>query len=194
MVISRNIPTIGNNGIGSARLGIRQSRAPQAAISTGRVNQSNPETSHTGPQTGNVFVRKTEIAGHLQKPQDNINPYGVKMEWHIESMENARELAKAEAERLRKMQIAMEIAARIMRGDIVPPSDKDFLLEQSPGMYKLAMSSRNHNNGDPEEHAPLATEKNMSAPEGALGQHAMFTPSMQGQALQTTAVSAAKPV
>ena len=87
-----------------------------------------------------------------------------------EQMDSARQTAEAQNEQFRNMQIAMEIAARIMRGDNVPLCDKEFLLEHSPGMFKLAMSARNHNNEDPEDHDALSRDRDESPAVRVLGE------------------------
>jgi hypothetical protein len=85
--------------------------------------------------------------------------------------QSAREAAEAQAEYMRLLQLAMQIAGRIMRGDNVPQSDKDFLLERSPGMYMLAMSARNHHNEDPKDYQALARgEGTTSTAAGDFGQ------------------------
>jgi len=72
--------------------------------------------------------------------------------------ENMRRQIESQREQLRIMRLVAQIASRIMRGDNVPQSDKDFLLEHSPGKYKLAMSARNLNNDDPKDYQALARE------------------------------------
>ncbi|MCL2575789.1 MAG: hypothetical protein FWE33_05085 [Defluviitaleaceae bacterium] len=69
-----------------------------------------------------------------------------------ENLEAAKEAADAQAEEFRKMRIAFEIAARIMRGDNVPQKDLDFLLKQSPGLFKMAMTARPTDNEDGKDH------------------------------------------
>jgi len=73
-------------------------------------------------------------------------------------LENAKEAAKAQAEAMRLLMIAMKIASRIMRGDNVPQSDMEFLLEHSPGMFMMAMSARNYENENPTDHEALAKD------------------------------------
>jgi hypothetical protein len=88
-----------------------------------------------------------------------------------EELEAAREAAKAQADYFKIMRICMEIAARIIRGDNVPQSDEDFLLEHAPGLYKIAMSVRNYNKEDPEDHESLLDDdKEKSPAQKALGE------------------------
>ena len=81
-----------------------------------------------------------------------------RMRQMAEDAANAREAAEAQAEHWRNLRIAMEIAGRIMRGDNVPPEDEAFLIEHSPGMYKIAMSARQQK-VDPEDHDRLSEEE-----------------------------------
>jgi len=63
-----------------------------------------------------------------------------------------------------KMRIAMKIARRIMNGDNVPPCDEEFLLEHSPGLFKLAISLRRHDNDDPEDYDSASRDNNRRRP------------------------------
>ena len=129
--------------------------------------------------------REMSVAEHMRNLFDRQAELRQRREEMRRDLEAAREAAEAQAEELRNMRIAMEIAARIMRGDNVPQSDKDFLLEQSPGMYKLAMTARNHNNDNPEDHDPLAREDRArnaheESMEAAVGQMAAAVASSGG--------------
>jgi len=87
---------------------------------------------------------------------------------HAEQAESARQTAEIQGRHSRDMQKAMEIAARILNGDNVPQSDKDFLLETSPGMFKLAMSARRLDNNDPNDYDALARDRDGSSPAAQL--------------------------
>lgn len=50
--------------------------------------------------------------------------------------------AEMTGERLKTMQRCQKIAARIMRGDKVPPQDEQYLMENAPDGYKLALAMR----------------------------------------------------
>jgi len=106
-------------------------------------------------QAKNRAVHQSVIENMMEMQQRQAAARAERAEL-ARQMESAREVAQAQAEYMRNLLLAMKIAARITRGDNVPQSDKDFLLEQSPGMYMLAMASRNHNNEDPKDHDALA--------------------------------------
>jgi hypothetical protein len=67
-----------------------------------------------------------------------------------------RQWAEMNAEEAERWQKIIEIAARIMRGDNVPQSDKAFLGEHSPGLLMMAMSSRNPDNENPTDYDAIA--------------------------------------
>ncbi|MCL2171640.1 MAG: hypothetical protein FWB71_05745 [Defluviitaleaceae bacterium] len=73
-----------------------------------------------------------------------------------EQMEQAAEASREQAAHWRNQRKAMKIAMRIIRGDNVPQQDYDFLLEHNPGLFKLAVSLRDMNNDDPEDHDALS--------------------------------------
>ena len=116
----------------------------------GQVAENQPNEPKIGSKT---------LSEHMQKLRERHAMMREQSARMREDLENARKMAEAQAEQMRKMQIAFEIAARITRGDNVPQMDKDFLLEQSPGLFKLAMSARNHDNDDPKDHDPISKER-----------------------------------
>ena len=101
------------------------------------------------------------IAEQIREAQNHLKQLRAERERLADQLQSAREQAEAQAEAFRKWRIALEIAARIMRGDNVPQSDKDFLLQQSPGLYKLAMSTR-ITKEDPEDLEAIAPDENAS--------------------------------
>ena len=116
-------------------------------------------------------AEQMSIVNHMREMRDR--QAAARAEWmeFNKQMENAREAAEAQAEHFRQIQIAMEIAGRIMRGDNVPQTDKNFLLEHSPGLYKLAMTARNFNNENPKDHEALAKDENASPADKIPGQN-----------------------
>jgi len=99
------------------------------------------------------------IGEQIREAKNHWNQARAERERLAEQLQSAKELAEAQAEAFRKWQIALEIASRIMRGDNVPLRDKEFLLEQSPGLYKLAMTTRNFANENPEDHEALSPDE-----------------------------------
>jgi len=119
-----------------------------------RTDGAVSETKETKKEIlGDLFEKRKVIANcpanrrafYINIFQDNLNA--------------AREAAEAQAEHFRKMRIAFEIAARIMRGDNVPQKDKDFLMKHSPGLFKLAMTARPTDNDDAKDHKEALSDE-----------------------------------
>ena len=75
-----------------------------------------------------------------------------------QQMQQAREAGEAAAEAWRIKLKSLRIAVRIMNGDNVPQIDHDFLIEHNPGLYKMAMSARQHND-DPTDYDALSADE-----------------------------------
>ena len=132
------------------------------------------------------------IADHVREIKNFVSDRRAERQARMEQMESAREQARIQAEIFRNMRIAMEIAARIMRGDNVPQSDKDFLLYHNPGMFKLAMTARNHHNEDPKDYEALAErERRSSSSEQLLVQNATISPGAAASAATSSVSSTA---
>jgi hypothetical protein len=86
------------------------------------------DSQQTGIYVSDEEFRRQMMEALLSAARDNAEIY---KQW--------AEMRAEEAERFRKI---MLIAARIAAGDNVPQADKDYLMENSPGMYALAMASR----------------------------------------------------
>jgi len=76
-----------------------------------------------------------------------------------DDIESARAFAESLAEENRRWQQKLEIFSRMMRGDNVAPSDKDFLATMSPGLFMMAMSAMQENE-NPKDHEPLVADGN----------------------------------
>lgn len=82
-------------------------------------------------------------------------------------MEDRREQAKQReegdvlSESLKIMERCQKIAARIMRGDKVPPQDEQYLMERDPNGYKLALVCREPKE-DPKEWESVLKEDEQS--------------------------------
>ena len=184
MVINKNL-LLGNQEANRTRPGIRLRDLSQNTVASGQVSPS--EGAGAAENTRGTFrLRRNprfeghgSIAEHMREMKNALRDFRAERQRHMEQMESAREAARAQAEAFRKMQIAMEIAARITRGDNVPQSDKDFLLEYSPKMFKLAMATRNHNNEDPKDYDALATDENKSVEVNLSVQKATISAGMQ---------------
>ena len=124
---------------------------------------SDPEISMTEAE-----FQRLHMQALLEKARKNAE---VMRQW-------AEHAAKG-AEKWRKI---MLIAARISAGDNVPPQDKAFLLEHSPGMYMLAKASQIANE-NPKDHESVLDEAERRGTTSSTGGLSM--PS-SGQAEQAT--------
>ncbi len=68
----------------------------------------------------------------------------------LSSMESAKSELDAMGKKLKVMSKCQKIAASIMKGDRVPPEDLEYLMNNDPDGYKLAMAMRRHKK-DPED-------------------------------------------
>ncbi|MCL2187663.1 MAG: hypothetical protein FWC16_12470 [Defluviitaleaceae bacterium] len=118
--------------------------------------------SMAGAKNAPIFAQgdSVEISEESRRALDERAMF---LQWQESAREQAiqaRETAKLQAEAHNALLIAFEIAARIMRGDVVPPDDINFLGETSPGLLMMAMSSRSFDNENPEEHDGIAPREN----------------------------------
>lgn len=96
-----------------------------------------------------------------------------------QDMENRRKLLEAKQrdkgeldalnESLKKMERCQKIAARIMRGDKVPPQDEQYLMEHDPDGYKLAIVCREPKEDPKEWESVLEEEDQESGSAGDAG-------------------------
>lgn len=75
-----------------------------------------------------------------------------------EMMESTRENTEAQSEGFQDMGKALEIARRIMDGDIVPPEDEEFLMEYDSELY-MRVKSMAKPKEDPKEYDSLVEEE-----------------------------------
>ena len=174
MMLNTRLSILSQNNIAINQAGLNGSekimKISRKGLTAGRVMRLNNEPNYHSEISNaeDMLDNRMGIAEQIREAQNHINHLRAERARLAEQLQSARELAEAQAEAFRKQQIAMEIAARIMRGDNVPQSDKDFLLKHSPGLYKLAMATRNHENDNPEDHDALAECESSSGSEAAV--------------------------
>jgi len=76
-----------------------------------------------------------------------------------ENAEVMRQWAEMEAEEAERWRKVMLIAARIARGDNVPLADRQFLMENSPGMYMIANTTRMQNDNPRDYESVLSNDR-----------------------------------
>mgnify|MGYP001048298118 FL=1 len=88
--------------------------------------------------------------------------------WELDEAGGENSEAKALRESLKAMRRCQKIAARIMRGDKVPPEDEQYLRQNDPEGYKLVMAMRAHKRNPKEWESVLKEEdKSAQSQEGA---------------------------
>jgi hypothetical protein len=93
-----------------------------------------------------------DLAGIMRQ---RLDEQSFLLERLAEDRESARAMAESLAEEARIWLIVLEIFRRIVKGDNVPKSDEDFLAANSPGLYMIAMISRQEKE-NPENPEPIA--------------------------------------
>ncbi len=82
------------------------------------------------------------------------------MDMYQQQMEAAKENADAMGEAMKDVGRALEIARRMMKGDIVPPSDEKFLMDYNKDIYMGAKNMQAMaQNEDPEKHDSVLEEE-----------------------------------
>ena len=104
-------------------------------------------------------------------------------------LENTKEAAEAQGEGYEDLAKALEIARRILNGDIVPAQDEQFLMEFNSEIY-MRVKSMAEAKEDPEEYDSLLEEEEddngSSSGSGASG------PDVSGGVRQNTGTEAAQ--
>ena len=112
---------------------------------------------------------------------------------NVQSLHNLRnEMAAASqqeentAQGFEIMRKVVIIASRIAAGDNVPPQDRAFLLENSPGHYMLAnASAMRRQNQDPRNHdSVLCADCNNPGPAGSFAGGVRFSSTSPGSAVE----------
>lgn len=106
----------------------------------------------------------------------------------------AQEQAEAQAEAFKVLMRCIKIAGRIISGDIVPSEDEQYLLENEPKMYQMAVAARTPKE-DPEEwDSVLEDEEDASDSEASSGETPALSPPSGGEAPPAPDVPAEAPV
>lgn len=110
---------------------------------------------------GATVAISAEGLGLVQKEEAEENAYlreQNEKQMYQEMMENTREAAEAQGEGFGDLAKAMEIARRILNGDIVPAQDEKFLMEFNSEMY-MRVKSMAERKEDPEKYDSLLEEE-----------------------------------
>lgn len=112
-------------------------------------------------QDGATVAISAEGMGLAQKNKEEERTAAQEaVEWKMyqEMLENANEAAKAQGEGFGDLAKALEIARRILNGDIVPRQDEQFLMEFNSEIY-MRVKSMAKAKEDPEEYDTLMEDE-----------------------------------
>ena len=157
------------------RVGNRLRTASQPIRSEGRKGDAASAASPR-PQADR-FVLSRRVAEQLEAQNRLLMDLARKEEkkpfvWDMTDSweETGNSEADALGEQMKTMERCHKIAARIMRGDKVPPQDERYLMLNDPEGYKLAMAMRRPNPDPEDEKSVLDDEdKNGVRAEGTEG-------------------------
>ena len=99
-----------------------------------------------------------------------------------DAAESAKNELDALGERMKAMMRCQKIAARIMRGDKVPPEDERYLMENDPDGYKLALAMRQPKKNPKEWDSVLKDEEEKGSSGGEEGAEAVSSSEGSGEA------------
>lgn len=134
----------------------RQRRAVRTVNTALQTEKRRPtaSTAHGSPRTDRTAWSRQALA-FLQEVsrQDMENQRKL-----LEAKQRKNSGLEALSKSLKVMERCQKIAARIMRGDKVPPQDEQYLMERDPDGYKLALACREPKE-DPKEWESVLTEE-----------------------------------
>nr|MBP3598656.1 hypothetical protein [Eubacterium sp.] len=108
----------------------------------------------TGAQSEETLTEEEKEEQRKMEQEKNL------MRMYQEQMEAAKDNADAMGEAMKDVGRALEIARRMMKGDIVPPSDEKFLMDYNKDIYMGAKNMQAMaQNEDPEKHDSVLEEE-----------------------------------
>lgn len=138
------------------------SKSGREAVSIGRAERSKEVREKLLQEAeGATVAISAEGIGLVKKEEAEENASireQNEKKMYQEMFENAKEAAEAQEEGFGDMAKAMEIARRILNGDIVPAQDEKFLMEFNSEMY-MRVKSMAELKEDPEKYDSLLEEE-----------------------------------
>ena len=134
----------------------REEVATRSAESSKEVQ----EKLHQGAEGATVAI-SAEGLGLVKKEEADENASAreeAEKRMYQEMLENTKEAAEAQGEGYEDLAKALEIARRILNGDIVPAQDEQFLMEFNSEIY-MRVKSMAEAKEDPEEYDSLLEEE-----------------------------------
>lgn len=103
-------------------------------------------------------LKQQELDKKAQNAWNQLQGFENEMTMLKEMAENSKEQCEAMEEGFDVVSKCFTIAMRILKGDHVPQSDHQFLLENDPDLYEMAVSLREFKE-DPEDHDSVLDEE-----------------------------------
>lgn len=128
--------------------------------SAGKDTDIQKEQALQSEESGAAVAISKEGRGLLQKNKndDSAVQEAIERKMYQEMLESANEAAKAQGEGFADLAKALEIARRILNGDIVPQQDEKFLMEFNSEIY-MRVKSMAKQKEDPKEYETLLEEE-----------------------------------
>lgn len=142
------------------RLHAAASYTVSASSSVGKDTDIQKEQALQSEESGAAVAISEEGRGLLQKNKndDSAVQEAIERKMYQEMLESANEAAKAQGEGFADLAKALEIARRILNGDIVPQQDEKFLMEFNSEIY-MRVKSMAKQKEDPKEYETLLEEE-----------------------------------
>ena len=127
--------------------------------------------SATNPIVEKLQAQTERLKNLLDQTSEAAQPLSIPpVPWEA-SEESEDELDMLEKQ-MKTMKRCMEIARRIMRGDKVPPEDMEYLMENDPNGFKLAMAMRKTKKNPKEWESVLKDDQKSEASNESSGEEA----------------------
>lgn len=140
---------------------VTQGKSTQGRKVQNSVPPSGRQTAANQSQDGATVAISAEGMGLAQKNKEEGQTAiqeAMERKMYQEMLENANEAAKAQGEGFGDLAKALEIARRILNGDIVPRQDEQFLMEFNSEIY-MRVKSMAKAKEDPKEYDTLMEDE-----------------------------------
>ncbi|MBD5457549.1 MAG: hypothetical protein HDR27_03125 [Lachnospiraceae bacterium] len=137
------------------RLGREEAAARQAEVSKEVQEKLRQEAEGA---TVAISAEGLGLAKKESQEQDVSAREEAEKQMYQEMLENTKEAAEAQGEGYEDLAKALEIARRILNGDIVPAQDEKFLMEYNSEIY-MRVKSMAEMKEDPEEYDSLLEDE-----------------------------------
>ncbi|MCM1155017.1 MAG: hypothetical protein NC314_06935 [Roseburia sp.] len=147
------------NGVDMKVADISQAKEIQstAGVTKEQTRRIHAYTAHESEEEGATVAISAEGLGLSQK-EDTSRQEAIERKMYQEMLESANEAAEAQGEGFADLAKALEIARRILNGDIVPAQDEQFLMEFNSEIY-MRVKSMARVKEDPKEYDTLMEEE-----------------------------------